>query len=49
MPDLSKIDWHVKARGIKITSRMLIDGELVDAASGKTFASTTCSLGTSSS
>ncbi|WP_394355484.1 MULTISPECIES: aldehyde dehydrogenase [unclassified Meridianimarinicoccus] len=39
MSDLSKIDWHEKAAALSIRGQMLIDGQLVDAASGKTFAS----------
>lgn len=39
MTELPKIDWHAKADSLDIRSKILIDGKLVDAASGKTFAS----------
>lgn len=39
MTTLSSIDWHAEARKLTITSKALIDGQFVDAASGQTFAS----------
>ena len=39
MNELSMIDWHDKATHLNIRSQFLIDGKLVQAASGKTFAS----------
>ncbi len=37
--EMSKVDWHAKAKQLIIRSQMIINGELVDAASGRTFVS----------
>ncbi|MGB7336148.1 MAG: aldehyde dehydrogenase, partial [Salaquimonas sp.] len=39
MNKLSRIEWQQKAKDLNIRSQMIIDGKLVDAVTGKTFAS----------